>query len=332
MQTVFLGGMIMASVFGGEALAREINLEVAGAKLSATLQIPEQARNAGKVPPVVLVLAGSGPTNRDGNSLAGKGRTYKKLADYLQTRGIASLRPDKRGVGKSIPEDAREEALSFEHYINDARAWITWLKKQPEVGPIILVGHSEGATIALAALQTTQADGKDKLPVAGLVLLAAPSADIASVVLRQVSENPHNPPEIVSEVESIVEALEAGKRVEQVSPPLRALFRPSVQPYLISSLKHKPLELIRKINIPTLLVQGDRDLQVRVKDAELLKAASKAKSAELVVAQGVNHVFVNAPLDQRGNIATYGDSVLPLARSVVLPIAEFVSEVAATQK
>lgn len=319
MRKLILGGLLMttlgASALAGGSSSKEVTLEVVGAKLSATLQQPSY--HSGKKAPVALILAGSGPTNRDGNSMAGAGGTYRKLAEYLSTRGIASLRPDKRGIGKSLPQDNREEALSFEDYVNDARAWISWLAMQPKLGPVVVIGHSEGGLVTLAALQKEQ-------PIAGAVLLAAPSETIGKTISRQIKENPNNPPEIIAEAEEVLRELERGRNVNKVSQPLMPLFRPSVQPYLKSLMTYEPLKLAAKVKTPMLIVQGDRDLQIRPKDAQLLKAS--APNAKLHIVSGVNHVLVPAPQELKANFATYGDPNLPLARGVVLPIAEFISE------
>ncbi|KEF33281.1 alpha/beta hydrolase [Deinococcus sp. RL] len=302
-------------VFAAPALAasREVTLEVPGARLAATLQTPDGPQHAR--PPVALILAGSGPTDRNGdNPLSGPGGTYRKLAANLAARGIATLRPDKRGIGASTPADPREEALTFDDFVNDARAWLTWLAAQPDLGPVAVIGHSEGGLLALAAVQ-------GQTPARAVVLLAAPGEDIGTTIRRQLGQNPANPPALVEESNRILDALARGERVAEVSPVLAPLFRPSVQPYLASSLKYDPQRLIAAQNLPTLVVQGDRDLQVRPEDARLLAAAQPA--ARLHLARGVNHVLVPAPLDPGGNLARYGDAELPLERGVVTAVVEF---------
>lgn len=299
----------------GSALAaqREVTLNVPGATLSGTLQTPDTARPGAKVP-VALILPGSGPTNRDGDSAAGPGGTYRKLAASLAARGIATLRADKRGIGKSVPADPREEALSFTDYVNDARAWVNWLAAQPGLGPVALIGHSEGGLIALAALQ-------EPAPVQALVLLAAPGESLGATIRRQIGQNPANPPALVEESNRILAALERGESVAEVSPVLAPLFRPSVQPYLKSSLGLDPARLIAAVKVPTLIVQGARDLQVRVQDAELLRAAQPAAQLQLV--PGMNHVLVDVPLDMQANAASYADPNKVLAPALTLGVGEF---------
>ncbi|WP_104991986.1 alpha/beta hydrolase [Deinococcus sp. NW-56] len=306
---------LTAALLSAPALAasREVTLEVPGARLAATLQTPDGPQHAR--PPVALILAGSGPTDRNGdNPLVGPGGTYRKLAANLAARGIATLRPDKRGIGASTLADPREEAQTFEDFVNDARAWLTWLSGQPDLGPVAVIGHSEGGTVALAAVQ-------GQTPARAVVLLAAPGEDIGTTIRRQIGQNPANPPALVEESNWILDALGRGERVAEVSPVLAPLFRPSVQPYLISSLRYDPQRLIASQNLPTLIVQGDRDLQVRPEDARLLAAAQPAARTHL--ARGVNHVLVPAPLAPAANFARYGDAELPLERGVVSAVVEF---------
>lgn len=299
-----------------QAASREVTLEVPGARLAATLQTPDGPQHVR--PPVVLIIAGSGPTDRNGdNPASGPSGTYRKLAANLAARGIASLRYDKRGIGASTLTDSREEAQSFDDFVADARAWLTWLSQQPDLGPVGVMGHSEGGLIALAALQQAT-------PARALVLLAAPGEGIGATIRRQLAQNPANPPEIVQEANAILDALGRGETVANVSPVLTPLFRPSVQPYLRSSLKYDPQRLIAAVHVPTLIVQGDRDLQVRVEDARQLAAAQPTARTHL--AHGVNHVLVPAPLDPAGNFATYANADLPIERGLLTAVVDFLKD------
>ena len=109
------------------AASREIVLTVPGAELHATLQTPDGVVR----PPIALIIAGSGPTDRDGNNPLGVSvGSYRKLADALEAAGIATLRPDKRLIGASKASDPSEAALRFDDYVNDARAWLSWTTTQ----------------------------------------------------------------------------------------------------------------------------------------------------------------------------------------------------------
>lgn len=304
--------LLLTFTFAGAAsLQTNVTLKVPGATLAGTLQKPEKA---GAKVLVMLILPGSGPTDRDGNSAAGPAGTYRKLAAELAAQGIASLRIDKRGIGRSVAQDTREEALNFNDYAADARAWLDWLSRQPGLGPVGLVGHSEGGLVALAAVQKSS-------PAKALVLLSTPGEPLGATIRRQLSQNRANPPALVREAGDILTQLEAGKTVPQVSPLLLPLFRPSVQPYLMSELSLDPARLVAATTLPTLIVQGDHDLQVRPDDARLLAAAQKRASLKMI--PGMNHVLVPAPLDMQANFATYADASLPLDKGAVRAIATF---------
>jgi uncharacterized protein len=316
---------------------QDVMLRVPGAELHATLSLPIGVDR----PPVVLILAGSGPTDRDGNSPAGvKTDVYRKLSAALGAADIATLRPDKRGVGMSTMADKREDALSFGDYVNDAAAWVKWLGMRQsgtgqsdagqsdagqsgagqsstgQLGKIGIIGHSEGALVGLSAALKT--------PVSAYVSLASAGENIADTLTRQLHSNPNNPPALVAEADKIIGSLRTGQRVAQPSPALQSLFRPSVQPYLISWMRLSPAALIATLKVPTLIVQGDRDLQVGVQDAQLLAEAQP--QAKLSVVAGMNHVLVDAPTDPAGNLATYTQPALPLSPKLLPPLLDFLSQ------
>ena len=304
------------------AASREIALTVPGAELHATLQIPDGVVR----PPMALIIAGSGPTDRDGNNPLGVSvGSYRKLADALEAAGIATLRPDKRLIGASRADNPSEAALRFDDYVNDARAWLSWTASQQAdgnstFGPLSLIGHSEGSLIGLAALQAPP------VPVAAFVSLAGPGENLAATVRRQLRANPATfPVALVQESDRILDALLKGQTVAQVSPPLAGLFRPSVQPYWISELRFDPVALIAQVKLPVLIVQGDRDLQVGVPDAQKLAKAQPA--AKLVIVPGMNHVLVNAPADAKGNMATYAQVDLPLSTDLLNSLISFLKSV-----
>lgn len=306
-----LAGLSLAA--GALAASRDVTLTVPGAVLHATLETPDGVTR----PPVALILAGSGPTDRDGNSVAGlRTDAYRKLAAALNASGIATLRPDKRGVGTSTAADPREEALSIQTYVDDARAWLAWSPGQG-LGKVAVIGHSEGALVGLAAVQ-------GRADVAAYVSLAGAGENVAATLRRQLTANPANPPALVSEAGRVITELQAGRRVANVSPVLGPLFRPSVQPYLISWMRLDPAALLKATQVPTLIVQGDRDLQVTPNDARALLAARP--SATLLLIPGMNHVLVQAPADLSGNAATYAQPALPLAPALVSGLSAFLKQ------
>jgi len=287
-----------------------VSVPAAAGTLSGSLMLP-----AGNGPfPVALIIAGSGPTDRNGNSPAGlSSDAYKKLAEGLAEQGIATLRYDKRGIGRSTTDQAESE-LRFDDYVNDALTLTAWLEHDPRFRGIAIIGHSEGSLIGILAAQRDPRVG-------AVVSLEGAGRNLAAIVDEQVRANPANPPAIVNEVLSINASLLAGKTVPDPDPMLAALFRPSVQPYLISEYRYDPAAEIAKLAIPVLIVHGTTDLQVSATDAKLLAAADP--KARLLTVAGMNHILVDAPLGRDANIATYSQPQLPLSAPLVPAIAQF---------
>ncbi len=313
-------GSIMASlaVVGGVvALAKGFNdgdyepaiSEITAGQLHGTL-VDKRHKD-----PVVLIVPGSGPTDRDGNSPAGvQANSYKLLADALIAEDIASVRIDKRGLfGSASAGDPN--ITSPQAYVDDIHAWIDAIKAERESKCVFLLGHSEGALlVSLAA-----AGRKD---VCGLILVAGVGRPLGAVMRDQFTSNPANAP-ILDDAMRAISELEAGRTVDTTAmhPALARVFAPAVQPYLISMMSIDPVEAVRRAKQPTLVVQGTRDLQVSVEDARLLNKAPKTK---LRLVNDMNHVLKEAPADRAGNIATYMNPSLPLATDFVNQIEEFI--------
>jgi hypothetical protein len=260
----------------------------------------------------ILMLAGSGPTDRDGNSPLGvTAKPYRLLAEGLAERGVATLRVDKRAVAASRGAASREEDLRIETYADDARVWAARLKAETRARCVWLLGHSEGSLIAQLA-------GKNNTDVCGLILVSGPGRRGAELIREQVGSQLPEP--LKSQAFAALSELEAGRTVEG-PPQLAALFRASVQPYLISWFRHDPAQLLRGYSRPVLIVHGTTDIQATLADAERLAAANP--NAVLIKLEGVNHVLKVAPLARVANLATYADPNLPLAPGVVDAIAGF---------
>ena len=287
-----------------------VQLASTPAPLHGTLLTPE-----GQTQAVALILPGSGPTDRDGNSaqFAIRAASYRLLAEGLVERGIATIRIDKRGVGESAAAGPAEAELRFSAYVDDARAWADEAATKAGQPCAWLIGHSEGALIALAAV----ADDDDR--ICGLVLLSGAGRPAGVVLREQMTALPEP---LNSRASEVVSELEAGRTVADPPVELAALFRPSVQPYLISWLALDPARLAAAYDGPIFIGQGATDLQVTLTDAEAIKAAQPR--AQLVIWDGVNHVLKTAPAERVANVATYLDPALPLAPGVIEAVAAFI--------
>ncbi len=274
--------------------------------------------------PMMLIIPGSGPTDRDGNNPFGlKASTYKLLAEGLAARGIGTVRIDKRGMFASSRAVADANAVTIDDYVTDVGAWTASIRKQTGTPCVWLLGHSEGGLVALAAAQKVQ-------DICGLVLISTAGRPLGEVLRMQLRANPANAP-ILDQAVSAIDTLEAGKRfdVTGMNPALLPLFAPQVQGFLISAFSYDPARLISAVSKPVLIVQGQRDIQVSVADAEWLKQA--APQAKLVLLPDTNHVLKTVTADdRRANGATYADPSLPLAPGVVDAVANFVAPAAKT--
>jgi pimeloyl-ACP methyl ester carboxylesterase len=292
-----------------------IELAVPGGRVSGSLLMPAPVN--GQVP-VALIIAGSGPTDRDGNSPgpAGKRNSHRMVAEALAAQGIASVRYDKRGVAASAIKGLKEVDLRFEDFVADASAWIIQLRNDARFSSVTVIGHSEGSLIGMLAARAARADA--------FISLAGIARRPSDILRDQLRVQPLTV-ELASASEAILKGLEAGKTTAVVPPTLAALFRPSVQPYLISWFAYTPSAEIAALRVPALLVQGTTDIQVPVTEAEALKAARP--EATLKVIEGMNHVLKTAPANRAANIATYSDPDRPLAPELAPSLVSFIRSV-----
>lgn len=290
-------------------LQRPIDLDTGSGTLHGSLLLPR----AGGPVPVVLIISGSGATDRDGNnSDAGRTDSLKKLAWALARAGIASVRYDKRGVASGLPLAPDERTLSVEGYVADAAAWAHQLSADKRFGPLTLLGHSEGALIATLAAPQTHA--------VAVVTLAGSGRPIDQVLDEQLRER--LPPALYIRSQQLLASLQAGQVDDNVPDALQVVFRPSVQPYLISLFRQRPAKAFAALNVPALIVQGEHDIQVGVADADALAAANPR--ARKVVIPGMNHVLRIVPLALKQQVASYNNPGLPLAAGLAEAIAGFI--------
>lgn len=299
-----------------------ISIETPTGTLYGTLTLP-QSRNP---IPVVLIIAGSGPTDRDGNSPVFKGpnNSLKLLAEGLATHGIAAVRYDKRGIGETgkamqlAAEKAktplREEDLSFENYIDDAVRWGKLLRADRRFSSLTVIGHSEGSLIGMVAAERIEANA--------FVSIAGGGRPLQEIILEQVKSQ--LTPELLKTTEDILDQLAAGKRVPSVPNELNMLFRPSVQPFLISWIRYDPTKEISKLRMPVLIVQGTTDMQIHLTDAKRL--ADGNSSAKLLMIEGMNHVLKIVSSEAEKQVASYSDPTLPVAPDLISALIGFVNE------
>lgn len=290
---------------------KELVVHSDGWRLYGTLLQPNQLQSPATV---VLLIAGSGPTDRNGNSGAMVAPAYlKKLAEALAEKGYASFRYDKRGVGESRDKTLREENLRFDDYVKDAIACIRRLKGISRFQRLVVTGHSEGALVGARAASQEAPDA--------LVVLCGAGFPADSALKRQLRTNPLNRPWL-PRAYSLIDSIKAGHRPAAVPRELMALFRPSVQPYLQSWFALDPAQETARLACPVLIVGGSADIQISREDFDrLCNALPQAQCAWI---EGMNHVLVQAPREYGANLATYFDPQLPLQPQLVEILHNFI--------
>lgn len=299
--------VLSVSVFAFGQSEETIILKTETGDIEGTLTTPDT-----KLPvPVALIIAGSGPTDRNGNNPMMTNNSLKMLSAELAKKGIASLRYDKRGIAASQKAGMKEADLRFEMYIKDAVDWVHLLSQNKQFSQVVVIGHSEGSLIGMVASQN-QKVGKF-VSIAG----AGQSAD--QIIREQLKAQPAF---VLEQSTPILDELVKGNTVENVPPMLNSLFRPSVQSYMISWFKYDPQLEIAKLKKAVLIVQGTTDIQVSIEDARRLQAAKP--NAKMVLVDGMNHILKNAEADRMKNFQTYNQSDIPVNTELVDTIARFI--------
>jgi len=272
-----------------------------------TLEMPE----SNKPVPAVLIIAGSGPTDRNCNQAGVQTNAFKMLADSLKKAGIATVRYDKRGIGESAAAMKNEEDMRFEDLVNDAAGFVKMMKSDKRFSNVIVAGHSEGSLVGMMAAKKAHADGY--ISIAGI------SEKAGGPIVRQLASQSE---ELSLNAAYVLDSLDKGYSVSSYHPDLASIFRPSVQPYLKSWLKYDPKIEIAKLDCLVLILQGTTDLQVSAEHAEALKSAYPRATLKMI--KGMNHVLKQAPEDREKNLATYNNPKLPLSPELAPAIVAFV--------
>jgi pimeloyl-ACP methyl ester carboxylesterase len=280
-------------------------------KIYGTLTLPKGTRKV----PVVLMIGGSGPTDRNMNQgQALWTNSFQLLAKGLAENGIASLRYDKRGVGASMGA-VNAKNLTLDDFINDANLLVSKLAVDDRFSDIIVLGHSEGAAIGLMTSIMT-------MPAA-FISISGYENDMVTLIGQQLK--PVLSPNEYNLYAELADSLKAGKIVHRNLPAsLAPMFTLSSQVFLSSTLKYDQSKEIPKLNIPLLVIGGSTDLQVPAKAA--MQLAKMNKRAILKIIPEMNHVLKSAPAGRRANLATYDQPTLPLHEEILPLITNFIKK------
>jgi uncharacterized protein len=314
-KTLFLPILVCANFCFAQAVkdtvvtADNIILETSTGKLYGSLSVP----TTNKKMPVVIIIAGSGPTDRNGNSgKAVTGNSYKILADSLLKNGIASLRFDKRGAGKSMGAVKSMVDFRFKNYIDDATEWIQLLQKDKRFSGVVVAGHSEGSLVGMIAAKNTNANKYISIAGAGF--------PIQEVLKKQFAAQPEAYREaLLTRLDTLI----SGKLLTNVPKEFYSIFSPTLQPYLMNWFTYIPAVEIAKLTIPVLILNGTTDIQVGMEEAENLH--KHCKQSKLVIVNGMSHLLKEAPADRMKNLATYSTTPNePIKIELVQAIVKFV--------
>ena len=316
---MLLCGVFMSLGLTVSAQQREVVVECEWGSISATIDMPGEGSDT-----AVLIVAGSGPTDRNGNSGAGLNTySYKMLGETLAHSGYAVMRYDKRGIGGSPIPAEDIPSLVFEDYIDDARACAKFLRAEG-FERVIVAGHSEGGLIAL------QLAAEEACCLDGVVLLCAPGYNMAEILNFQLSQQlvPAYMGLMVKST-AIINSLKAGRMVaeEDIPAELIGLFHPTVQPFIISNMRYEPTELAAKCRVPMLIVSGGRDIQVSVSNGERLHGANPA--AEHRMFENMTHVLKDADTSDRMMqvMSIYTNANLAITEALAPAIVEFINNI-----
>lgn len=309
--------VMVTAIYTVVAQEREVVIACDWGDISATLNTPKAGSDV-----AVLIVAGSGPTDRNGNSGQSLNTyTYKMLSDNLVKSGIAVLRYDKRAIGHSrLNDPATIPNLVFGDFVDDAARCVDYLHSEG-FKKVVVAGHSEGGEIALHLAL------REDVAVDGLVLLCCPGFPMDQILNAQLSAQlvPQHVGLMVTAT-TIIKRIKAGESVpvESIPQELLSLFHPSVQPFLSSSMAFDPAELMSRVEQPTLVISGGRDIQVTKENAERLMAG--AKCGEHIHFEQMTHILKDADTNDRIQqlVNVYVNANLPLTEGLIEAIIKFV--------
>ncbi len=271
-----------------------IVLNTPNGNIHGTITMPDDSNV--KIP-VVLIIPGSGTTDRNGNSRVSHvySNAYKLLAEAFAQQGIASLRYDKRGVGQSYGAQYNRTLL-FDDYVNDAEAWANYLKMEPRFSEVIVLGHGEGSLIGMIVANRTK--------LAAFIGISVESRR-ADKIWHSLIEKADLSKKQKADSKAVIDSLMAGKTVSDLDTLLYGYLHPQIQPFLVSWMKFDPLLEMSRLTIPAIIIHGKHDTYNQWKNA--VRLAKENEQAKLALIDGMNYVLKNtggdAELEKRSHIS-----------------------------
>jgi pimeloyl-ACP methyl ester carboxylesterase len=285
----------------------EVNIPSEKITVNGALIAPENGEKA----PLIIIIPGSGPNDRNGNVGMVKNNSLKLLAEGLKDHNIATYRYDKSALEWMKIKGFKEEDGSFDDFIIDAKSVVKYFKNTDTYSKIIIAGHSQGSLVGM--LTATES-------VDAFISIAGAGRTIDTIIIEQIGKQA---PSLIEEARMGFETLKIGGEIENINPSLMSFLRPSAQPFMMSWMKYNPQEELKKLTIPTLIINGTKDIQVPVSDAKLLNVSNS--TSEIKIIENMNHIFREITDDSQ-NIPSYTNPDLPIMNELITSIATFVKK------
>ncbi|MDC7996320.1 alpha/beta hydrolase [Altibacter sp. HG106] len=276
--------------------------------VDGTLLIPSTET----APPLAIIIAGSGPTDRNGNQNMMKSNAYKHLAEGLYKQGVATFRYDKRIVAQLKNRTIQEEGIRFEDFVADAEKVLDYFQDDTRFSKIHVIGHSQGSLVGMLA-------AKDRAD--GFISLAGAGQEIDDVIIDQLQMQS---PGLVDNARTAFDDLRVNGVAQNYSPYLASIFRPQIQPFLLSWMQYDPAAILSELDMPILIVNGTKDLQVLESEAALLKES--VSEASLVLIENMNHVLKEITGDRLENSKSYNEPQRPVMPELITLLSEFIKK------
>lgn len=303
---IFLLFVLVATYLNAQSTdlkGRDISVS---ALIDGTILVPETSEK----PPLAIMVGGSGPTDRNGNQQMMRNNSIKLLAEALYQQGIASFRYDKRIIKQIKDRTINEESIRFDEFIEDAVDIIDYFKRANAFSKIYVIGHSQGSLVGMVAAQN-KADG--------FVSIAGAGQEIDDVIVDQLAVQA---PGLKDNARTSFDDMRANGVAQNYSPGLASIFRKQIQPFMLTWMKFNPQEEIAQLNMPVLIVNGEKDLQVQVSEAEKLKAAKP--EAEYHILPNMNHIMKEIEGNDMENSKSYNEPNRPVIPELIEIVAAFI--------
>ncbi len=276
--------------------------------VSGTLLTPENEHPV----PLVIIVGDSGPVDRNGNQPMMKNNSLRYLAEALYKNKIASFRYDKRLVRLIENRMLQEENLSFSDFIDDAIAVFNHFKSADNFSKIYIIGHGQGSLVGMAAAQEN-ADG--------FISIAGAGQEIGDVIVDQLAVQA---PGLMDDARAAFDDLRTTGQSLNHHSGLASIFRKEIQPFLYTWMQYDPQEELKKLQMPILLITGDKDFQVQVSELHLLASANP--NAQTVIIENMNHILKEVDNMGMENQRTYNNPSLPIIPKLIEVLVDFINK------